>query len=177
MKVNLVGTRPGIDKSIVSTHSLDHFAGKGGLAVERNTMVASMKNSLGTGLNVAAQGYFLSEDIKGDLKNKKLDSYKAADIGIDVAKNGIQMVGDDAIMAAGMGLAPETLGLSIVAGIGASFIFNMGTDAVAGASKHAIHSKAIKHVANSIKGGVIDSANTVADEANDVAHWFKHLHW
>ena len=70
MKVNLVGTRPGIDKSIVSTHSLDHFAGKGGLAVERNTMVASMKNSLGTGLNVAAQGYFLSEDIKGDLKNE-----------------------------------------------------------------------------------------------------------
>ena len=65
-----------------------------------------------------------------------------------------------------MGLAPETLGLSVVAGIGASFIFNMGTDAVASASKTAVHSKAVKHV-----------ANTIADEANDVAHWFKHIHW
>ena len=70
----------------------------------------------------------MSQDIKGDLKNEKLDSYKGADIGIDIAKNGVQLAGDDFIMGASAGLAPETLGLSVVAGIGASFIFNMGTD-------------------------------------------------
>jgi len=137
--VNLVGTQPGIDNSIVKTHSLDNFAAKGGLNVERNTMVSSMKKGLGTGLSVAAQSHFLSQDIKGDLKNEKLDSYKGADIGIDVAKNAAQLAGDDAIMAVGAGLAPETLGLSVVAGIGASFIFNMGTDAVAAVSKKAIN--------------------------------------
>jgi len=108
--VNLVGTQPGIDNSIVKTHSLNNFVSKGGLNVERNTMVSSMKKSMGTGLSVAAQGYFLSQDIKGDLKNEKLDSYKGAYIGIDIAKNGAQLAGDDAIMALGAGLAPETLG-------------------------------------------------------------------
>jgi len=43
--VNLVGTKPGIDNSIVKTHSLDNFAAKGGLNVERNTMVSSMKKA------------------------------------------------------------------------------------------------------------------------------------
>jgi len=38
-------------------------------------------------------------------------------------------------MGVGAGLAPETLGLSVVAGIGASCILNMGTDAVASVSK------------------------------------------
>jgi len=90
-------------------------------------------------LSVGAQGYFLSQDIKGDLKTEKLDSYKGTDIGIDVAKNAAQLAGDDAIMAVGAGLAPETLGLSVVAGIGASFIFNLSTDAVAAVSKKAIN--------------------------------------
>jgi len=169
-KVNLIGTRPGIDNSILKTHSLDNFAAKGGLSVERNTMISSMKKGLGTGVSLAAQGFFLSNDIKGDLKNEDLDSYKGADIGIDVAKNGVQLAGDDAIIAVGAGLAPETLGLSVVAGIGASFIFNMGTDAVAAVSKKAIHSKVVKHVANSI-------ANETKKDANKVAHWFKHIHW
>ena len=88
---------------------------------------------------MGAQGYFLSQDIKGDLKTEKLDSYKGTDIGIDVAKNAAQLAGDDAIMAVGAGLAPETLGLSVVAGIGASFIFNLSTDAVAAVSKKAIN--------------------------------------
>ena len=104
------------------------------------------------------------------MKNEELDSYKGADIGIDIAKNAAQLAGDDAVMAVGVGLAPETLGLSVVAGIGASFIFNMGTDAVASVSKKAIHSKAVKHVANSI-------ANETKKDANKVAHWFKHIHW
>ena len=179
--VNLVGTQPGIDNSIVKTHSLDNFASKGGLNVERNTMVSSMKKGMGTGLSVAAQGYFLSQDIKGDLKNEKQDSYKGTDIGIDIAKNGAQLAGDDAIMAVSAGLAPETLGLSVVAGIRASFIFNMGTDAVASVSKKAVKSKPIKHVANAIKGATIDSVNTIANTtekaANDVAQFFTHIHW
>jgi len=79
--VNLVGTQPGIDNRIVKTHSLDNFAAKGGLNVERNTMVSSMKKVLGTGLSVGAQSYFLSQDINGDLKNETLNSYKGADIG------------------------------------------------------------------------------------------------
>ena len=132
-------------------------------------------------MSVGAQGYFLSQDIKGDLKTEKLDSYKGTDIGIDVAKNAAQLAGDDAIMAVGAGLAPETLGLSVVAGIGASFIFNMGTDAVASVSKKAVHSKEVKHVANAIKGATIDSANTIANTtkkaANDVAQFFTHIHW
>jgi len=179
--VNLVGTQPGIDSSIVKAHSLDNFAAKGGLNVERNTMISSMKKGMGTGLSVAAQGYFLSQDIKGDLKNEKLDSFKGTDIGIDIAKNAAQLAGDDAIMAIGAGLAPESLGLSIVAGIGASFIYNMGTDAVASVSKKAVKSKEVRHVANKLKDGVVDGANTIANTAvyaaNDVAKFFTHIHW
>jgi hypothetical protein len=179
--VNLVGTQPGIDNSIVKTHSLDNFASKGGLNVERNTMVSSLKKGLGTGLSVAAQGYFLSQDIKGDLKNEKQDSFKGTDISIDIAKNAAQFAGDDAIMAVSAGLAPETLGLSVVAGIGASFIYNMGTDAVASVSKAAVKSKEVRHVANKLKDGVVEGANTLAntteDAANDVAQFFTHIHW
>ena len=80
-------------------------------------------------------------------------------------------------MGVGAAAAPETLGLSVVAGLGASFIYNMGTDAVAAVSKKAVKSKPIKHIANALKGATIDSANTIADDANDVAHWFKHIHW
>ena len=84
-------------------------------------------------------------------------------------------------MAVGAGLAPETLGLSVIAGVGASFIFNMGTDAVAAVSKKAVKSKGVRHVANKLKHGVVDGANTIAntakDDANEVAHWFKHIHW
>jgi len=84
-------------------------------------------------------------------------------------------------MGASAAAAPETLGLSVVAGIGASFIFNMGTDAVAAVSKKAIKSKTIIHVANKLKDGVVDGANTLADTAKDganiVSNWFTHLHW
>jgi len=179
--VNLVGTQPGIDNSIERNHSLDNFAAKGGLNVERNTMISSSKKGLGTGISVGAQGYFLSQDIKGDLKNEKLDSYKGTDIGIDIAKNAAQLAGDDAIMAVAAAAAPETLGLSVVAGIGASFIYIMGTDAVASVSKKAVHSKGVRHVANKLKDGVVDGANTIAntakDDANIVSNWFTHIHW
>jgi len=179
--VNLIGTQPGIDNSIVKTHSLDNFAAKSGLNDGRNTMVSSMKKGLGTGLSVGAQSYFLSQDIKQDLKTEKLNSYKGADIGIDVVKNGVQLAGDDAIMVGAAAAAPETLGLSLVAGVGASFMFNMGTDAVASVSKTAIKSKEVRQVANSIKDGVVDGANSVAntaeDAANDVAQFFTHIHW
>ena len=56
MSVNLVGTKKGIDGNMVDTHSLDHFVGDS-LKVERN----NMKKSMGRGLGVAAQGYFLGE--------------------------------------------------------------------------------------------------------------------
>ena len=77
MDVKLVGTRAGtgIDKSPISTHSLEHFVGQGSLSVERNTMLASMKNSLGTVANVAnvgVQGYFLEQDIEKHLKMRRL---------------------------------------------------------------------------------------------------------
>ena len=84
-------------------------------------------------------------------------------------------------MAVSAGLAPETLGLSVVAGIGASFIYNMGTDAVASVSKAAVKSKEVRHVANKLKDGVVEGANTLAntteDAANDVAQFFTHIHW
>jgi hypothetical protein len=132
------GACPGIDNNFVKTHSLDKFAAKGGLSVEKNTMVSSMKKGLGTGSSVGAQG-ISSQDIKGDLKHIKLNSYEVADIGIYVRKNAVQLVGDeDATMGISADIAPETLGLSVVAGIGASFIFNMGTDAVAAATNYSL---------------------------------------
>jgi hypothetical protein len=76
------------------------------------------------------------------------------------------LVGDDAIMGVGAGLAPDTLSLSVVVGIGASFIFNMGTDAVAAVSEKAMNSQGVKHVAYKIKGGVVKGANAVANEKN-----------
>jgi hypothetical protein len=102
-------------------------------------MVSSMKKGLGTGSSVGAQGISLSQDIKGDLKHKKLNYYEVADIGIYVGKNAVQLVGDeDATMGISADIAPETLGLPVVAGIGASFIFNKGTDAVAAAKNYSL---------------------------------------
>ena len=84
-------------------------------------------------------------------------------------------------MVAGASLAPETLGLSVIAGLGASMVYTMGTDAVAAVSKKAVKSKGVRHVANKLKDGVVDGANTLPDTAKDdaniVSNWFTHLHW
>jgi hypothetical protein len=106
------------------------------------------------------EGYCMSQYIKGDLKNEKLYSYKGTDMGIDVTKNAVQPARDDAMMGISAGFAPQTLGLSVVARMGASFIFDVGTDAVAAA---------------------VEGANAVAREtttdADKIVHWFHHIHW
>jgi hypothetical protein len=161
-KVNLIGTRPnvGIDKSLISTHSIDYFAAEGGLAAERNTMVASMKNSLGTVANVAAQGYFFSQDVKKDLKDTTT-AYKVADIGVDVVKNAGEFVVDNMIMDT-TSLLGGPVGFAV--GLGATMVSNMGVDLAAAETKQFIHSKPVAYVANGI----------CSRDANKVAHWFKH---
>jgi hypothetical protein len=136
-KVKLVGTTQGIDKGVVNTHSLDHFSAEPleaageNVKVIRNSAVKSMKSSLkvmGQAGGVAMAAGFLGYDIKEDLKQDESKAEKAKDIGIDVGKSAFQFAGDELIMTGAIALAPETMGLSLIAGVATSVLFKLGVE-------------------------------------------------
>ena len=133
--VALVGTKKGLDKGLVNTHSIDHFFSNNSLKVTRNSMVSSVKNSVGKLTSGGLQGYFLAQDIREDLKDKNTTE-TTKDIGVDITKNVAQYIGDEEIMAGGIALAPETLGLSIIGALGFSLLYNMATDHIASGVKN-----------------------------------------
>ena len=117
-------------------------------------------------------GAFLGYDIKQDLKQDESKAEKAKDIGIDVGKNAFQFAGDEAIMTAAIALAPETMGMSLIAGVATSVLFNIQTGHLASTSKK---SDEIKSFGEEVAKVANKGANEVKKDANKVAHFLKRL--
>ena len=127
----------------VSTHSLEQFTpaveeevGKGLVRVERNTIVSTFKNSLGPAVNVGVQAYSAGKDFKQDIKEGGGVAVETAKIGLDTAKNVEEYVVDNAIMDAGIALAPETMGLSVLLAGGATILHNLAVDGIVNVAKN-----------------------------------------
>ena len=92
--VHYVGTKPSLDNSLVKTHSVEHFTtNASGI---RNTPASSMIKSMSLLTGVGLQGAFTYQDIKKDQKTRN----KVTNSTIDVAKNATQLAGGLAIGAA-----------------------------------------------------------------------------
>ena len=151
-RVKAVNYNPEITERspFVSTHSLEQFTpaveeelGKGMVRCERNTIVSTFKNSLGPAINVGAQAYSASKDFKQDLKEGGGVAVETTKIGLDASKNAEEFVVDNAIMDAGIALAPETMGLSVLAAGAATVIHNLAVDSIVNVTKKGVSK--IKH--------------------------------
>jgi CRISPR/Cas system-associated exonuclease Cas4 (RecB family) len=66
--------------------------------------------------------YNLAEDIKGDVNKDKSALEKSADVTLDTAKNAEEFAVDGEIIGTSLALAPETMGVSLVVGLGAVIV-------------------------------------------------------
>ena len=151
-RVKAVNYNPEITERspFVSTHSLEQFSpaveeelGKGLVRCERNTIVSTFKNSLGPAINVGAQAYSASKDFKQDIKEGGGVGVETAKIGLDAAKNAEEFVVDNAIMDVGIALAPETMGLSVLAAGAATVVHNLAVDGIVNFAKKGVSK--VKH--------------------------------
>ena len=95
--------------------------------------------------------YQVAEDVKKD-KN-------VAEVGVDLAKTGEEYVVDGELLTAGIALAPETLGLSVVASLGAVIV----NDLVA------------EHTALVVKDELPKLGESLKRTGNKVGRWFHNL--
>ena len=142
--VNLVNTALE-EHSVQAVHSLEQFtppirsAENGLVQVERNSLRASLLKSSSALVGVAAQGYFLEKDIEEDVKTGT-KAEKTAKVSIDVLKNAEQFTVDTMIMDGAILLAPETMGLSLVVGLGLAFANDLISGAIAEEAKEMLPS-------------------------------------
>ena len=150
-KLNIVKNIEGMD-GVVETHSIDQFAPtpksiEGGLVkVERRTLAGSVVKGAGHIAGVGLTAYNFAEDVKKDKT--------AMDVGVDVVKTGEEYVVDGEIIAGGLALAPETMGLSLVASLGMVVV----NDLVA------------EHTADVVKK---DLPRVLNKTGNSISRWFK----
>lgn len=145
--------------SVLATHSIDQFAPKPKSVVgsvvkaERRTVAGSILKGAGHIAGIGMLGYSVGEDIKHDTQNDHSDLHKAVASTIDIAKNGEQFVVDGEIMATSLALAPETMGASLVVGLGAVIVNDLITSHIASEAKDNLHSvgKGLKKAGNSVK--------------------------
>lgn len=107
---------------VVETHSIDQFAPKPSsvegsiVRAERRSLAGSLFKGVGAIAGAALTAYSLEQDIEGDVEEDKSASEITADVSIDTAKQGEMLVVDGEIMGAALAAAPETMGLSLLAG-------------------------------------------------------------
>lgn len=148
---------------VVATHSIDQFAPTPKeilgdvVKVERRTMVSSLVKGAGHIAGVGMTAYTMGEDIRKDINNDNTVLEKTVDSTIDAGKTAEQFVVDGEIITASLALAPETMGLSLVAGLGGVVI----NDLVSG------------HVAKSMKQGVPKVGHAIKNTGNKIGRWFK----
>ena len=80
-----------------------------------------------------------------------------AEVGVDLAKTGEEYVVDGEILTAGLAMAPETMGLSLVASLGMLVV----NDLVA------------EHTSDYIKDELPKLGNTLKKTGNNIGRWFK----
>lgn len=153
-KLNIVSNLFGKD-SVVETHSIDQFAPTpkevvGDIVMaERRTLAGSIVQGAGHVAGVGLTAYSFAEDVKKD-KN-------IAEVGVDLAKTGEEYVVDGEILTAGLAMAPETMGLSLVASLGMVVV----NDLVA------------EHTSDYIKDELPKLGNTLKKTGNNIGRWFK----
>jgi hypothetical protein len=125
--INIVQNLENMD-GIIETHSIDQFAPKPKsvagetLSVTRRTMGGSVVKGAGAIAGAGLAVYNLAEDIKGDVNNDKSALEKSADVTLDTAKNAEEFAVDGEIIGTSLALAPETMGVSLVVGLGAVIV-------------------------------------------------------
>ncbi len=163
-KLTLVHNLQNMD-GVVATHSIDQFAPKPSsvegsiVRAERRTLAGSLFKGVGAVAGTAMTAYSLEQDIEGDVKGDKTAAEVAADISIDTAKQGEMFVVDGEIMGAALAAAPETMGLSLLAGA-AGVVIN---DFVAG------------HVADEAKSEVPKIGHAIEKAGSKVKKFFSKM--
>ena len=149
-----------VDKdSVLATHSIDQFAPtpkqvSGSIVkAERRTVAGSILKGAGHIMGIGMLGYSVGEDIKHDTQNDHSNLHKAVASSIDIAKNGEQFIVDGEIMTASLALAPETMGASVVVGLGAVIVNDLVSSHIASEAKGSLHSvgKGLKKAGRSVK--------------------------
>ena len=162
--INVVNNLEGMD-GVVQTHSIDQFAPKptsvsGELVqVERRTLAGSVYKGAGAIVGTAMTAYQLGTDIQKDLAENKSAAEESVDIGIDTAKVAEQYVVDGEIIGTSLALAPETMGASLVVGLGAVMINDMLSN----------------HLAEDVKDEVPKIGHAIEKGAKKVGNFFKSL--
>tara|TARA_B100000768_G_scaffold156569_1_gene154198 strand:- start:619 stop:1905 length:1287 start_codon:yes stop_codon:yes gene_type:complete len=155
-KLNIVQNLHGKD-SVIDTHSIDNFAPTPKEVVgdvvkaERRTLAGSVVKGAGHIVGVGMSAYSFAEDVKKDKT--------VSDVAVDAGKQVEEYVVDGEILTAGLALAPETMGLSVVASLGAVII----NDLVA------------EHTADYIKEEIPKVGETLKNTGKKVGRWFKNL--
>ena len=155
-KLNIVQNLHGKD-SVIDTHSIENFAPTPKevvgdvVKVERRTLAGSVVKGAGHIAGVGMSAYQFAEDVKSDKT--------AADVAVDAGKIAEEYVVDGEILTAGLALAPETMGLSVVASLGAVVI----NDLVA------------EHTADYVKEEIPKVGDAFKKTGNKVGRWFKKL--
>jgi len=136
--VHTVGTIKDMD-SPVSTHSIDQFSptplkvhADGTVSVKRQTAKQSIKNGIKHTVTYHPVGKAVVSvtDQLPSLVHKTVDLEASAakgvtHLGVNLAINEEQAVVDEMIVDTSLALAPETMGLSMVAGAGAVFLHHV----------------------------------------------------
>ena len=136
--VHTVGTIKDMD-SPVSTHSIDQFSptpltvhADGTVSVKRQTAKQSIKNGIKHTVTYHPVGKAVVSvtDQLPSFVHKTVDFEASAakgvsHLGVNLAINEEQAVVDEMIVDASLALAPETMGLSIVAGAGAVYLHHV----------------------------------------------------
>ena len=154
--LNIVHNLHGKD-SVIDTHSVDNFAptpkeiAGDVVKVERRTLAGSIVKGAGHVAGVGLTAYQFAEDVKKD--------NTVADVAVDTGKIAEEYVVDGEILTAGLALAPETFGLSVVASVGLVVI----NDLVA------------EHAADYVKQEIPKVGQTLKQTGKKVGRWFKNL--
>ena len=154
--LNIVHNIHGKD-SVIDTHSVDNFAPTPKEVVgdvvkaERRTLAGSIVKGAGHVAGVGMGVYSFAEDVKKD--------NTAADVAVDAGKQVEEYVVDGEILTAGLALAPETMGLSVVASVGLVVI----NDLVA------------EHTADYVKEEIPKVGDALKKTGKKVGRWFKKL--
>ena len=127
--------------SVLDTHSLDQFAPKvnsiekgAAVKVTRRGFLSSIGKGLGHAVNGAAMGYQAYTDIDKDFKGPGTTAEKTLNTVVDIAADTENFLFTNAVMDVSVGMAVETMGLSLLVGYGIHLIHddlvNGGADAI-----------------------------------------------
>jgi hypothetical protein len=164
----IIKDEPAVQK-ILSGHFLKNFVNSE--EVSNITKFAEVLHKTGI-LQTIAVGLTAKDafdSVKKDIKHDNPIGKKISDSSIDVANKAQEfVVGNavfDSIFASSIALAPETGGITLVAGglaLGGAALYTVGSE----------------YLAPVLKSGVVAGANGVKKGANNIAKSFKHLfHW